>query len=158
MPADLVRQSHRPFVERLWPGPSGWVVVVGLAGMLTICFIPVRTSLALAVGAVGLVAASAFALWTSPRVEVAAGELRAGAARIPITLLGLAQVLDRESTRTELGPALDARAYLCLRSWIGTAVRVEVADPEDPTPYWIVSTRRPVDLVEALTRASATDG
>jgi hypothetical protein len=30
-------------------------------------------------------------------------------------------------------------------------VRVEVVDPQDPTPYWLVSTRRPDDLARALT-------
>ena len=28
--------------------------------------------------------------------------------------------------------------------------QVALEDPEDPTPYWIVSTRRPDDLVAAL--------
>jgi hypothetical protein len=27
---------------------------------------------------------------------------------------------------------------------------MRIADPQDPTPYWLVSTRRPGDLVEAL--------
>jgi hypothetical protein len=88
---------------------------------------------------------------TSPRVEVAGGELRAGRAHIPVELLARPEALDAARTRTELGPRLDARAHLCLRGWIPTAVRVEVVDPQDPTPYWLVSTRRPDDLARALT-------
>jgi hypothetical protein len=45
---------------------------------------------------------------------------------------------------------LDGRAYLCLRGWISPVVRVELDDPDDPTPYWLVSTRRPAQLVAAL--------
>jgi hypothetical protein len=29
-------------------------------------------------------------------------------------------------------------------------VRVELTDPEDPTPYWLVSSRRPDALARAL--------
>ncbi|ADG74599.1 conserved hypothetical protein [Cellulomonas flavigena DSM 20109] len=138
------------FRERLWPGPLGWVAVVAFAAVLGVAFVPVDTLLALVVGAIALLGGLAGAVLTTPRVEVERGELHAGTARIPVRLLAAPRVLDRESLRTELGPALDARAYVCLRAWIGTAVRVEVRDPQDPTPYWIVSTRRPHDLVVAL--------
>jgi hypothetical protein len=30
---------------------------------------------------------------------------------------------------------------------------VPVLDPRDPAPYWLVSSRRPVELAEALRRA-----
>jgi hypothetical protein len=33
-------------------------------------------------------------------------------------------------------------------------VRVEITDPADPAPYWLVSSRRPVELAEALSRAN----
>ena len=84
-------------------------------------------------------------------VSVAEGELRAGRARIPVTLLGDVTVLDPDAMRTELGPRLDARAHACLRAWIRTGVRVELADPQDPTPYWLVSSRRPEELARAIT-------
>lgn len=143
--------SGRPgFRERLWPGPLGWVAVVAFAAVLGVAFVPVDTLLALVVGVITLLGGLAAAVLTTPRVEVERGTLHAGTARIPVRLLAAPRVLDRAALRTELGPALDARAFVCLRAWIGTAVRVEVRDPQDPTPYWIVSTRRPHDLVAAL--------
>jgi hypothetical protein len=87
---------------------------------------------------------------TAPVVEVSDGVLRAGSARIPVALLGPAEALDVAAMRHELGPGLDGRAYVCLRAWARTGVRVAVDDPADPTPYWLVSTRRPQLLVEAL--------
>jgi hypothetical protein len=100
--------------------------------------------------AVVLVGGTVALVRTSPRVEVQGGELRAGAAHIPVTLLARPRALDAAATRAELGPALDARAHVCLRGWVPTAVRVDVVDPQDPTPYWIVSTRRPEELARAL--------
>jgi hypothetical protein len=65
-------------------------------------------------------------------------------------LLGTPEALDVAAMRHELGPGLDARAYVCLRAWARTGVRVALNDPDDPTPYWLVSTRRPELLVQAL--------
>ena len=39
------------------------------------------------------------------------------------------------------GVDADARAYLLLRPYLKRAVRVEITDPADPAPYWLVSTR-----------------
>jgi hypothetical protein len=72
-------------------------------------------------------------------------------------LLGRVEVLDAERMRQARGPDLDARAYLCLRGWIATGVLVELRDTEDPTPYWLVSSRRPAELAAAIS-AAATPG
>jgi hypothetical protein len=121
--------------------------------MFGIAFVPVSTTLGVAVG-FGVLALGLFSLvLTAPVVRVDATTLRAGEANIPRDLVGRVVALDAAATRTELGPQLDARAFLCQRGWIHTAVRVELVDPLDPTPYWIVSTRHPDELAAALTRA-----
>src|SRR5690606_14388143 len=92
---------------------------------------------------------------TTPLVAVTDGELRAGRARIPVSLLGEPVALDAIATRAALGPDLDARAFVCLRAWAGTAVQVPVNDPRDPTPYWFVSSRRPwLRMVRPRTRCT----
>jgi hypothetical protein len=45
----------------------------------------------------------------------------------------------------------DARAYLLLRPYLKRAVRIEITDPADPAPYWLLSTRRPDQLAGVLT-------
>lgn len=116
------------------------LVVMRVAGPLTVALTAgVTTALVL-----GLLVA-----WT-PRVEVSDGVLRAGRAHMPLRLLDGAEALVGEAARLARGPQLDARAYLCLRGWIPAVVRIHLADPQDPTPYWLVSTRRPEALVAAL--------
>jgi hypothetical protein len=61
--------------------------------------------------------------------------------------------LDREATRLLAGRDADARAFLLLRPYLKRSVRIEVTDPEDPAPYWLVSTRRPEELAGALVAA-----
>jgi hypothetical protein len=86
----------------------------------------------------------------STRLAVADGEFRAARAHIALEHLGPAEILDAEGTRLALGPAADARAFLVTRPYLKQAVRVPLDDPADPTPYWLVSTRRPEALAAAL--------
>lgn len=111
------------------PGPTAWVV----------------TAAALAVLALAL-------LWYGDaRIVVRDGWFQAGRARIDAHHLGSVAALGVEETRLVAGRDADARAYLLLRPYIHRAVRVEVVDPADPTPYWLVSSRHPEALADALT-------
>ena len=136
--------------ERLWFGPLGWLGVVGFAGVLVIALYPVGVVPAVVAGVVTLAVGIAVAVGWATRVRVADGELWAGQAHLPLHLTGRVESLDAARTREELGPRLDARAYVCLRAWARTSVRVEVLDPADPTPYWLVSNRRPDELAAAV--------
>ena len=88
------------------------------------------------------------------RVTVDDGMFQAGRARIPVTMLGAPVALDAQASRLRAGMDADARAYLLLRPYVQTSVQVPVQDPADPTPYWLVSTRRPDQLVAALSAAA----
>jgi hypothetical protein len=75
--------------------------------------------------------------------------LRAGSAILVASHVGRSRALDAVGTRLLLGPGLRADAELSLRPWIKTVVQIEVTD-QDATPYWVVATRRPAELVAAL--------
>lgn len=142
------------FTERLLPGPGGWSGVVITAAVLVVALSVVDATTAVVTGLVTLVTGVLLAWVTSPVVAVRDGELVAGKAHIPLTQLGEVEVLDRAGIHRAMGTEWDPRAHACLRTWAGGGVRVEVTDPADPTPYWIVSSRRAAGLAAALsTRA-----
>jgi len=153
MPATADPPVPPSYTELLLPGPLGWAIVVLFAAGMSVALYPVSPVVAAVVGCALIGIGVALAIATTPRVTVAGGELRAGPAHIPLALLGAVRALDADETRLELGPALDTRAYLCLRAWARTAVRAEVADPSDVTPYWIVSTRHAHELARVITQA-----
>lgn len=84
------------------------------------------------------------------RIQVGGGVLRAGRARIGLEHLGHVVALDAEATRRSAGRDADARAFLLLRPYLKRAVRIEITDPADPTPYWLICTRHPDRLAQAL--------
>jgi len=146
------------FRERLHPGGAYLVGALCVGFVLGITLWLFSVVLSLAVGAVAAVVLAVL-LWTSsPVVAVGPGPegkpwLWAGRARIPVALLAQPRVLDGAALRAELGPGSDARTFACLRPWMRSAVAVQVVDPEDPTPSWLVGSRRPADLAAALLAA-----
>jgi DUF3093 family protein len=86
------------------------------------------------------------------RVRLTDGELWVGQAHVPVRFVGEVEVIGREDKRRALGPELDPAAYLVHRAWVGPLLRVRLTDPDDPTPYWVFSTRRPRQLAELLAR------
>ena len=84
------------------------------------------------------------------RVQVDGGQLRVGSAAVPLRSVGRVEVVDRRDKQAALGPELDPAAFVLHRGWVGPLVRVEITDPDDPTPYWVFSVREPDRLLSAL--------
>lgn len=76
--------------------------------------------------------------------------LMAGDSLLEWEWLGEVIVHDAAATRARLGRDADRRAHLVMRGYIRTSIEVEITDPADPHPYWLVSTRRPGKLAAAI--------
>jgi hypothetical protein len=140
------------YVERLTVPLRWWV-----QGTMLVATVWLATIVALPPAAAWAITAIALALMTallvgygSAAIKVDRGQLTAGRARIGADHLGDAVPLDADATRRLAGPEADARAFLLLRPYLKRAVRVEITDPADPAPYWLLCTRRPDELAAAL--------
>jgi hypothetical protein len=93
-------------------------------------------------------------VWSMGRsaLEVSGGELRIRGAHLPLTYVSGAVTLDALTLRRVVGREGDPAAFVSIRPWIGPGVQVWLDDPEDPTPYWVVSSRDPARVVEVLRR------
>lgn len=142
------------FDERLtapgfwWFCAALWGVVCGLI-LLPMGLLPALVALVVG-GALALLCVSSYG---AVRIRVVGGQLVAGRARIPVSALGDAEALDKKETLAWRSHKADPRAFMVLRAYVPTAVRVEVSDPRDPTPYVYLSSRRPNRLVAALEAA-----
>ena len=139
--------------ERLTPGPGIWAILVGLGAALGIIVLPIGPTVGWIVAAVGIVGLVTLGWSMATVVEVSGGRLHAGRAVIGLEFVSGAEGLDPDPMRVARGTGLDARAHLCLRGWVHTGVRVRIDDPQDPTPYWLISSRHPDRLVAALQAA-----
>jgi hypothetical protein len=77
-------------------------------------------------------------------------ELRIGRAHIPVQYLGELEIVKKsEFVRARTRDA-DPAAYFALTFWVSQGIKVKVNDERDPTPYWLISTRRAEALAKAL--------
>ncbi|WP_055533415.1 DUF3093 domain-containing protein [Streptomyces graminilatus] len=146
--------SASPYEERLTAPRSWWLISFLVGVSFALILLPFGT-LPLLGGLVGgtAVASVAASSYGSIRIRVVGDALIAGEAKIPVSALGEAEILDAEEARAWRTYKADTRAFMLLRSYIPTALRVQVTDPKDPTPYLYLSTREPERLVAALESA-----
>jgi hypothetical protein len=136
--------------------PVWWyVVALGVASLLAAEFhiagfsltdwIPFGTLLPLAV----------IIVWSLGRgaVEISDGEIRTRGAHLPLRYVSGAIALDERTLRRVVGREGDPAAFVSIRPWIGPGVQLWLDDPDDPAPYWILSSRHPQQLVDAVRNA-----
>ncbi len=146
------------FSERLRVPVAGWLAGLALAALVAV---------SIHSGAGGWravapylvvppLAVAALLVLSRHRVEVRDGVLHVPGARAPLTTFGPVEVLDAAALREWRGVRAHRDAFVSVRPWLRTAVRLPVVDPADDTPYWLVGTRRPLDLAVALSPVPST--
>ncbi|MBG6085682.1 DUF3093 domain-containing protein [Zhihengliuella flava] len=145
--------THPTFREYLWPAWWIWIVLLGTGGAAYVMFAPISVGAGLTAGIVVaalLVVVLINHTMTSGRIEVDEQWVRVGRARIERRFIGDVAAFRGEDAHAARGRDLNGTAYMCFRGWIDPVVTLQVTDPEDATPYWITSTRRPDELLAAL--------
>ena len=146
--------------ERLWVPWWWWPLSFGLAGLIAF-----EVNLGQLVTAalphwlpfaILFTVAAATLLWLGRiEIQVIAGagdevELWAGQAHLPVTVIARTAEIPRSAKSAALGRQLDPAAYVLHRAWVGPMILVVLDDPDDPTPYWLVSCRHPDRVLSAL--------
>lgn len=146
------------FRERL-SVPLAWWVLAGLMTVTMLVIVGFYTGPAWGIGVAAITLGAAVALFvsTSTVITVDQHELRVGRAVIERSYVGDCRPLDAAAAERRAGVDADARAHLVLRPYVATAVEIELDDPDDPVPYWLVSTRRPARLAAALAPAAGAE-
>nr|WP_255487517.1 DUF3093 domain-containing protein [Aeromicrobium senzhongii] len=153
----VVETNPRRHSERLVASGLWWGMVVLTAVIVAwLLLVATSPSVAATVGLATLVVLGAGLWhWGSLRVVAEPGRFRAGDAHLEAPHLGTVEALDPAAWRAALDRAGTDRAFLLTRPWIDRGVRVAVADPDDPTPYWLVSTRRPATVERVVGHTGA---
>jgi len=146
--------DSRAYIERLWPPPSWWLADTGLVAAVWLVLVVSTPAPLVAAGTV-VAAVSVLGGLAACAVTVGVrdGEVVAGRARLPVERCAAVEPLDVEAARRARGVDADARAFLLLRPYLARAVRVRLDDPHDPTPYWLLSARRPERIAAAAAAA-----
>ncbi|MEU6123387.1 DUF3093 domain-containing protein [Streptomyces sp. NPDC047123] len=132
--------------------PRSWWGLVALGGFgLALGAIPFGPIAAVTAAAVGIsVSAVLVHLHGSVRILVTPGSLVVGGRTIPIEALGATEILDEREAFEWRTVRANPYALLLLRSYVPTALRIELRNAWGGAPYVYVSTRQPMNLAAVL--------
>lgn len=137
-----------------WPVSAGCVALLGAEIHIGLGWVVAVATY----GVLGMFVAALFLTWGSARVRVVGDELWAGRARLPLSVVGRVVTVSPAQARALRGGAGDPAAYVFARPYLTRAVFVELRDPQDPTPYWLIFTRHPEKLAAAVSARHAGSG
>ena len=142
------------------PVPFTWWI--GAVGVVALISFQAQMQREMWMAVVAAVVCGGLAIWILLRlsrttievVREADGEiwLHAGDAQLPASVVSRSLIVPPTAKQAAMGRQLDPAAYVVHKTWIPTMAMFVLDDPEDPTPYWLISTREPEELVEALGR------
>jgi hypothetical protein len=130
-----------------------WLLAVIYFFLLTLV-ISIWSALGDKSGLIALAAVSAVIVWlyiaTALTIEVNDKELRVGKAHIHLSFIGQCVDLDAQAIRLTRTRDADPQAFLAIRFWASKGVKVAINDTRDQTPYWLISSNRGAELIQAI--------
>ncbi len=94
----------------------------------------------------------AIAVTAKSEVRIIEDELVIGKAHIGVKYLAGVEILDKNAMRLLRTRDADPAAFLAIKFWMSTGVKITLNDPRDPTPYWLVSCKKGKELKSTLYR------
>ena len=138
------------YQERVRPNLGTFVAVSTLLPAVTLVSEPFDFRVGVVLGLILVIVIWASLLLFAPVIKVGRTTLTVGRASIPRTLLGKIDEIAKDEIFQERGPKLDPAAYKVFQGTVKTALKIAIKDANDPTPYWIISTRKPAQLATVL--------
>jgi len=87
---------------------------------------------------------------TALKITVTKGWLLVGPAAIERAFIHNFNALGASEFKRTRGIDADPASYLQIRFWVNSAIKIDLRDPKDKTPYWLISTNRANELAKIL--------
>ena len=136
--------------ERVRPNLGTFRAVGTLLPAVVLVSEPFDYRIGIAAGLILVISSWGALFFLAPVIQVGSSNLKISRAKIPRNLLGKIEEISKDQIFSERGPNLNPAAFKVFQGTVKTAVKIAVNDPNDPTPYWIISTRKPAQLASAL--------
>jgi len=148
-------QKQVIYRETVWASWLSTLPVVLIAPSLAFVVIPFTDFvIATLIGSSALVVCLVVVLALAPKIVVVQEDreilLQVNAARIRTSHISSVEIISKSEVRAERGPKLDARSFRVFQPSVPQMIKIHLQDENDPTPYWLVSTRNPSALKAAL--------
>jgi len=113
-----------------------WAALGNLSALITL--------IALTLSLIGI------AISAKSEICITQDEFSVDKAHINRAYLAEVEVLDRDAMRLLRTRDADPAAFLAIKFWVSTGVKITLQDQRDPTPYWLISSRKAKELKSTL--------
>ncbi len=128
-----------------------WLFLIFLAGSLSLA---IDAALGSQWAWISLIAQLTLLIWsalsTPLQISVDENWLYIGDASIERRFISSVTALTSPQMALLRGRDANPQCWMALRFWVSPGVKIEINDPADPTPYWLVSTKKATALAAAL--------
>ena len=159
-PAEQTSSTDSPTVlyrERQWV-PWYWWLMAAFVVVISVATVSLnRGILWVIIPAILLSAIAVWVLltWSNTVVQVERDTdgtrwLTVKDAQLPHDVVSRSTTVPATARRNALGPQLDPAAFIVTHGWVPEHVMLVLDDPEDPTPYWLINSKNPEQLLTAF--------
>jgi hypothetical protein len=134
------------YSERVFPGLSFFLATLFAPAALYLIVLAFDDLWALITFVVSELAIIFLGLFAAPTLSFSSKTLSIGNVKIPTQYVKAITIVEASAQQSEKGPKLNPSAYVRFQVGVKGLLKVELNDPNDPTPYWLISSRNP-DLV-----------
>lgn len=141
------------YTERVTPKWTSFLPLTLILPTLWLTLAPINALAGLGLGIFGTIAAAWSMFANSAKILVSDSWVQVGKASIEARFIGVCEEVPYAARFAQRVPNLDPKAYLRLQSSRKGLVKLQIVDKNDPTPYWVVSTKSPAQLITAIEQA-----
>lgn len=131
------------YSERVFPGLSFFLATLFAPAALYLIVLAFDDFWALITFVASELAIIFLGLFAAPTLSLSSKTLSIGNVQIPTQYVKAITVVEASAQQSEKGPKLNPSAYVRFQVGVKGLIKVELNDPNDPTPYWLISSRNP---------------
>lgn len=151
--SELGKTKSPLYKERVLPNFGTFAAIFALLPSIAIISEPFDIRIGLVIGVLVVITIWILLILRAPKIELSQLELKVGRVAISRNLIGEAEIISKDRIFLERGPKLNPGAHKVFQGSVKSAIKLQITDPEDPTPYWLISTRKPDKLAEHLKKS-----
>lgn len=149
--------NHVLYQERVTPSWPSFLPLLAILPTFWLTFSPINELIGIMSGLLVTAAVAGLMIFSSPAIIVSTGLLQVKQAKLETRFIGTVEIIEKSQIFQERGPKLDSRAFISLQASRKGLLKMQIVDPKDLTPYWLVSTKDAAAFEKALAIAKQSD-
>ena len=141
------------YKERVLPSFVALLPLLLLLPTAYFTLLPFNEIAGLLLGPLFVLAILVSIFFAAPVIEVANDEISVGDTEMPLRFVASVSVIEANDGFEERGIRLSPAAYTRFQMGVKRMVKIELCDPDDKTPYWLISSKNPQGVVAAFEAA-----